>query len=61
MNGLASTGMQKELVAMLTNDIVFGRLARPEEPAAVAAFLASNDSSFMTGSEVFVEGGSAQI
>jgi NAD(P)-dependent dehydrogenase (short-subunit alcohol dehydrogenase family) len=61
MNGLATTGKQKELVAMLANGIVFGRLARPEEPAAVAAFLASDDSSFMTGSEVFVDGGSAQV
>lgn len=38
-----------------------GRLADPSETAAVAAFLASNDSSFMTGSEVFVDGGLAQV
>ena len=37
------------------------RLGEPSEPAAVAAFLASDDSSFMTGSEVFVDGGLAQI
>lgn len=37
------------------------RLAQPSEIAAVAAFLASDDSSFMTGSEVFVDGGLAQI
>lgn len=38
-----------------------GRLGDPAEVAAVAAFLASSDSSFMTGAEVFVDGGLAQI
>ncbi|SKA39081.1 SDR family NAD(P)-dependent oxidoreductase [Consotaella salsifontis] len=38
-----------------------GRLGEPAEVAAVAAFLASPDSSFMTGSEVFADGGLAQI
>jgi len=37
------------------------RMADPAETAAVAAFLASGDSSFMTGSEIFVDGGFAQI
>jgi len=38
-----------------------GRLGEPPETAAAAAFLASDDSSFMTGSEMFVDGGMAQI
>ncbi|CAN5500971.1 SDR family oxidoreductase [soil metagenome] len=38
-----------------------GRLGEPSETAAAAAFLASSDSSFMTGSEMFVDGGLAQI
>lgn len=38
-----------------------GRLGEPSETGAVAAFLASSDSSFMTGGEVFVDGGLAQI
>lgn len=38
-----------------------GRLGEPAEIAAVAAFLASADSSFMTGGEVFADGGLAQI
>ncbi len=38
-----------------------GRLADPTEIASAALFLASADSSFVTGSELFVDGGSAQI
>jgi NAD(P)-dependent dehydrogenase (short-subunit alcohol dehydrogenase family) len=38
-----------------------GRLADPAEVAGAALFLASDDSSFVTGSEVCVDGGSAQI
>jgi NAD(P)-dependent dehydrogenase (short-subunit alcohol dehydrogenase family) len=37
------------------------RMADPAEIAAVAAFLASDDSSFMTASEVAVDGGLAQL
>ena len=37
------------------------RMADPAEQAAVAAFLASSDSSFMTASEVAVDGGLAQL
>lgn len=38
-----------------------GRIGEPSETGAVAAFLASADSSFMTGAEVFVDGGLAQV
>jgi NAD(P)-dependent dehydrogenase (short-subunit alcohol dehydrogenase family) len=37
------------------------RIGDPTETGAVAAFLASSDSSFMTGGEVFVDGGLAQV
>jgi 3alpha(or 20beta)-hydroxysteroid dehydrogenase len=42
--------------AMLANTPV-GRLGRGEEIAAVVAFLISDDSTFMTGSEVYADGG----
>ena len=41
--------------------IPMGRLGEPEEVARAALFLASDDSSFVNGSELFVDGGSAQV
>lgn len=38
-----------------------GHVGEPSEIAAVAAFLASSDSGFMTGGEVFADGGLAQV
>jgi NAD(P)-dependent dehydrogenase (short-subunit alcohol dehydrogenase family) len=61
LNGLAKTGMQEALLAGLVGQAPLERLGNPDETAAVASFLASDDSSFMTGSEVFVDGGLAQV
>jgi len=36
---------------------MFDRLGRPEEIAAGAVFLASDESSFMTGSDLLIDGG----
>jgi NAD(P)-dependent dehydrogenase (short-subunit alcohol dehydrogenase family) len=38
-----------------------GRLGDPDETASAALFLASDESSFVNGSELFVDGGAAQI
>jgi NAD(P)-dependent dehydrogenase (short-subunit alcohol dehydrogenase family) len=61
LNGLARSGQQESLTAGLIAQTPLGRMGLPEETAAVALFLASDDSSFMTGSEVFVDGGMAQV
>ena len=61
LNGLAKTGMQEALLADLASQAPLERVGNPDETAAAALFLASDDSSFMTGSEVFVDGGLAQV
>jgi NAD(P)-dependent dehydrogenase (short-subunit alcohol dehydrogenase family) len=62
LHGIASTPEEERaFVAGLVAQTPLGRLGQPEETAAVALFLASDDSSFMTGAEVFVDGGAAQV
>jgi NAD(P)-dependent dehydrogenase (short-subunit alcohol dehydrogenase family) len=41
--------------------VPMGRLGRPEELASAALFLASDESSFMTGAELCIDGGMAQV
>jgi NAD(P)-dependent dehydrogenase (short-subunit alcohol dehydrogenase family) len=45
----------------LSASVPLGRLGTPDEIAKAAVFLASDDSSFVTGIELFVDGGAAQI
>jgi NAD(P)-dependent dehydrogenase (short-subunit alcohol dehydrogenase family) len=54
-------GMPREKLDEFTSLIPRGTMGRPEEIATVALFLASSDSSFVTGIELFVDGGVAQI
>lgn len=56
-----SEEQNKAMQAHVVATTPLGRLADPAETANAALFLASDESSFVTGSELFVDGGSAQI
>jgi NAD(P)-dependent dehydrogenase (short-subunit alcohol dehydrogenase family) len=53
--------LPKEAIARFSAMIPMGRIGEPEEIAKAALFLASDDSSFITGIELFVDGGMAQV
>lgn len=46
-----------ELLAKFTAQLPVGRFGKPEEIAALAVFLASGDSGFITGTDVVIDGG----
>jgi NAD(P)-dependent dehydrogenase (short-subunit alcohol dehydrogenase family) len=61
-HGLAtSEEASKEMIRFVQTTTPLGRLGDPTETASAALFLASDDSSFVNGSELFVDGGAAQI
>jgi len=52
---------QQGLLDYLTSQVPIGRIGQPEDIAKAAVFLASDDASFVTGIELFVDGGMAQV
>jgi NAD(P)-dependent dehydrogenase (short-subunit alcohol dehydrogenase family) len=58
--GLTPAQVQGFIDAQVQN-IPLGRVGTPDEIAKAVVFLASDDSSFVTGIELFVDGGMAQI
>ena len=53
--------LTKEAKQYFESLIPRGTMGQPEEVATVALFLASNDSSFVNGQELFVDGGMTAI
>jgi len=54
-------GQPADAIARIVSTIPMGRIGEPEEVAKAALFLASEDSSFVTGIELFVDGGRGQV
>ena len=52
---------QKGLLDHMAAQVPLGRVGDPDEIARAAVFLASDDASFVTGAELFVDGGEAEV
>ena len=50
-----------DVIARIVSTVPMGRMGEPDEVAKAALFLASDESSFVTGIELFIDGGRAQI
>jgi NAD(P)-dependent dehydrogenase (short-subunit alcohol dehydrogenase family) len=61
LTGAVPAGYEQELLAGLAAKVPMGRVGRPEEIASAVLFLATDESSFMTGAELFIDGGAEQI
>jgi len=58
---LASSEVGEQRKKMISTMVPLGRLGTPDEIAKAVVFLASDDSSYVTGTELFVDGGFAQV
>ena len=57
----ASSETGQARIKMISQAVPLGRLGTPDEIAQTVAFLASDDASYITGVELFVDGGTAQV
>ncbi|MBB3386222.1 MULTISPECIES: SDR family oxidoreductase [unclassified Rhizobium] len=60
-DSLGSGPQVGEVLSYFVQSIPLGRIGLPEDIAKAVLFLASDDSSFITGAELFVDGGMAQV
>jgi NAD(P)-dependent dehydrogenase (short-subunit alcohol dehydrogenase family) len=58
---LASSETGEQRKKMISTMVPLGRFGTPDEIAKAVVFLASDDSSYVTGTELFVDGGVAQV
>ena len=58
---LASSETGQQRLKMISSSVPLGRLGKPDEIAKAVVFLASDDSSYVAGTELFVDGGFAQV
>jgi NAD(P)-dependent dehydrogenase (short-subunit alcohol dehydrogenase family) len=58
---VASSEASRQRMAVISTLVPLGRLGTPDEIAKAVVFLASDDSSYITGTELFVDGGFAQV
>jgi NAD(P)-dependent dehydrogenase (short-subunit alcohol dehydrogenase family) len=56
-----SSGADEQFMTSVISTVPMGRMGSPDEIAKAVSFLASDDSSHVTGIELFVDGGMAQI
>ncbi len=60
-NLVASTGAGEQRLKAISSNVPLGRLGTPDEIAKAVVFLASDDSRYVSGTELFVDGGFAQV